>query len=126
MDETDLQILANHTSWQQVLAAYLQLAAETPVSPDSTQETGPRWFGRLYSIPGVPSDTLTTIHGQLIAYGWLHFQMEEGQSGLTYRVSPEGRRILKQVANFSTASDFEDSAPEFDQASSLQEEYAVA
>ncbi|WP_437192966.1 hypothetical protein [Planctomicrobium sp. SH527] len=127
MDESDLQILANHITWQQVLEAYLQLAAAAPIPSEAAPDTGPRWFGRLYSVPGVSSDTLPSIHGQLIAYGWLHFQMEDGQGGLTYRVSPEGRRLLKQVANLTNASNFEEeSVPEFDLAPSFQEECVVA
>ncbi len=98
MDDQELYCLAEHPQWSGLLEAYLDMLAQLPpVTDPSPNEGGPRWVSRISQWKGVSSDELSYIHGQLIAEGWLHFQLEDGQLGLQYRVSPEGRRILKRL-----------------------------
>lgn len=97
MDEIDLQLLAENPSWQRVLGTYAQLAAELQGSSAEEPTTG--WNPRVASIKDVDSESLTEIHSQLIAFGWLKFQVEGRATGLMYRISPEGREALKALQN---------------------------
>ncbi|SFI56763.1 hypothetical protein [Planctomicrobium piriforme] len=96
MEDPDLQLLAINLPWQRLLEAYLELNSE----PLPAGESGPRWSPRIISMNEVTPQELSGIHGQLIALGWLHFQLEDGQAGLTYRVSPDGRRALARLENY--------------------------
>jgi hypothetical protein len=103
MDDFDRQLLENNPGWKLVLEAYLQLAAE-PVQISPEEKGTVRWVDRIVSLDGVDPEELSLIHGRLIALGWLNFQFESGQTSLTYRVSPEGRAILKRLNGTAAAS----------------------
>ncbi|WP_437223761.1 hypothetical protein SH661x_003344 [Planctomicrobium sp. SH661] len=96
MDDLDRQLLENNPSWQRVLQAYLELTAE-PQQRTEPAAAGPRWSDRIVSMNDIEPDELSSIHGQLIALGWLKFQFEIGQTGLMYRVSSEGRTVFNRV-----------------------------
>jgi hypothetical protein len=96
MDEFDQQLLSENPAWQQVLGMYARLADE-PEHPRSEGESGPRFHPRIASLEEMPPEELAEIHGQLIALGWLRFQLEGRQAGLMYRISPEGREALAHL-----------------------------
>lgn len=96
MDDFDRQLLENNPYWKQVLEAYLQLASE-PVTTNPEEKGMVRWADRIQTLDGLDPDELSLIHGRLIALGWLNFQFEAGQASLTYRVSSDGRAILKRL-----------------------------
>lgn len=106
MDDLDRQLLENNPFWKQVLEAYLQLALE-PVHANPEEKGMVRWVDRIQTLDGLEAEELSLIHGRLIALGWLNFQFEAGQTSLTYRVSSDGRAILKRL-NGSTASAISD------------------
>lgn len=84
---------------RQLLLTYQSLAqqqlAERPAATEETATRVETWIPRVYSLPDLPDDDLCALHGTAIAQGWLVFQLEDGQRGLSYRVSPEGRQALK-------------------------------
>ncbi|HWL09540.1 MAG TPA: hypothetical protein VNQ76_14115 [Planctomicrobium sp.] len=94
-------------------AADSVLEESTETEPEKVEPSGPRWADRVISMNEVTPDELSKIHGKLIAMGWLHFQLEDGQNGLVYRVSPEGRRLLKRLDAFLKSRD-ESCAPRED------------
>ncbi|WP_437185529.1 hypothetical protein SH668x_002639 [Planctomicrobium sp. SH668] len=109
-------MLSTNPAWQLVLQAYLDDAKNAPVRPEG--EGGTHWSDRVEAVEGVQSSDLSAIHGQLIALGWLKFEFEVGQSGLSYRVSSDGRAVLDRVqrGDFSFEfveqdDDFEDEIP---------------
>jgi len=96
MEDFDGQLLIDNPLWADVLNFYQDFANEKVERPEG--ETGPRWSARLSTIADQNSEDLTAINGQLIAYGWLTFQIEDSQNGLSYRISSEGKKALKAVA----------------------------
>lgn len=96
MDEFDQQLLLENPAWQQVLGMYAQYTDESE-QPRPEGESGPRWHARIASLEELTPDQLAEIHGQLIAFGWLRFQLEGRQEGLLYRISPEGREVLARL-----------------------------
>jgi hypothetical protein len=98
MDEQDLQMLAEQPGWLRVLSGYRSQVEAILDRPES--ETGPRWAARLGAVAELTDAELAAIHGRLIAYGWLTFELEEDAAGLglKYRVTSEGRRALERLA----------------------------
>ncbi len=114
MDEIDLQLLAQNPHWRNLLEAYLTAATVSPVAPPPVpvagedqpqvvQESGPRWAARISQFANLAPEAISKMHGQLIAYGWLHFQFDESLTEMTYRVSPDGRKILKKLNELDLA-----------------------
>lgn len=95
MDDADLQLLSHHPDWEAVLRAYLDRLEQFSRSEQSAG--GMRWLDRIAELHGLDQRELAAIHGKLIAHGWLRFQFEESQTGLTYRVSPEGCQMLSAL-----------------------------
>ena len=77
--------------WAQVLEAYvLESAAEKARNPEFDG-----WLDRIYTVPGIEDEELGAIHGKLIAFDLLKFQIETRTSGMTYQVTHLGKRMLK-------------------------------
>lgn len=103
MDDFDLQLLADNPPWQRVLSTYLDLLEDVIDRPED--ETGARWVDRIHWLDGIDSDELAAIHGHLIALDWLKFQLEDGKTGLSYRVSSAGRMVLERLTALSAGPD---------------------
>ena len=58
---------------------------------DSESFAEDRWLSRIDEVDGVDSDELPSVHGKLIAYGFLKFQLS-GRDGLVYQLTSLGRR----------------------------------
>lgn len=82
-------LIAERPDWLRILHVYSQ-AAELAAS----EEEPNRWVGRIHHVDGVDDEDLSDIHGQLIALGWLTFQIDSQRGGLCYRLSPEGRSLV--------------------------------
>lgn len=68
-------------------------AVADEISADGDKpDSGPRYAERV-RLDEIDPEELTAIHGQLIAFGYLKFQVD--RTGLGYRVSKEGRQFLK-------------------------------
>jgi hypothetical protein len=96
--------LRAHESWQRVLAAY-------DIEQAVLRTTDPKhggWVPRLRRIDGVPDDELPAIHGRLIAFGLLKFQLAGRNDGVQYQVSTAGREALSP----ENAADADDAAIE--------------
>ena len=125
MVEHEWQQLRDNPDWAHVLAAYATRAAAdrelhtaTP-QPDAAQsaaaaETSPEpaaaapepaqpaanagqqgWVCRLTQVEGVSETQLSAIHGKLIAFGFLNFELTSRTTGMRYQVAPLGRRVLR-------------------------------
>ncbi len=107
MTELNAQVLRQHPEWRLVLEAYRRLQEQQPSRAVETDEGTSRekWFARLTHIDGVPDEKLAVIHGKLIALGWLQFQLRNGDEGVVYRVSPEGRWALDSFDGQQARSD---------------------
>lgn len=107
MDDPGLELLRKNPAWQTTLGAYFDRQQSMPTD---SQEAG--WIPRLTEIESVPSQQLSSIHGKLIAFGLLKFELPERGAGMMYQLTTEGRRAflrcLGQPADLTgDSTDFE-------------------
>ena len=102
MVETPLELVARDPHWRLVLAVYRETQRER--RDDEAGRDG--WVRRLRTIDGIPDDRLSQIHGRLIAYGLLKFQLagQGASTGLEYQVTPLGRRALGEAVSLEESS----------------------
>ena len=115
----EIGLVDEHPEWQFVLAAYHvqelafaeqraeerkqataaanqqmpddeKLAEDVPTNDHPGRVSEDRWIPRLMSIEGVSDEELSGIHGKLIAFGFLKFQLQ-GREGLSYQLTQLGR-----------------------------------
>lgn len=76
-----------------VIDAYLQ-RAQTAKAADA-EFNG--WLERLDAVGQLNRVQLTKVHGELIAAGYLKFEIGSSNVGLKYQVSPRGRQLLDRM-----------------------------
>lgn len=76
-----------------VIDAYLQRAQTAKVA--DAEFNG--WLERLDSVGDLSREQLTQVHGELIAAGYLKFEIGGSNVGLRYQVSPRGRQTLERL-----------------------------
>lgn len=96
MDDMDLQLLIEQPLWQQVLEIYTELIVQAG-QQRSEEDQGTRWTQRIAEFDEIDGEELSTIHGQLIALGWLTFQLEDRNAGLMYRITTAGKKASEQA-----------------------------
>lgn len=52
------------------------------------------WASRVAAVEGVAAELLSPIHGKLIAFGFLKFEMGTGDEGVQYQLTPLARQAL--------------------------------
>lgn len=87
-----------------VLEAYV--AREAILRTSQEQYDG--WQERLDQLDGFDTETLTSVHGQLIAQGMLKFELTSRSVGLRYQISQRARQALSAAANSDEHADAED------------------
>lgn len=72
------------------------------VSENSTKEkdseaedSSTGWVSRIAQLEGVDPSRMSTLHGRVIALGYLKFQLIDRQIGLRYRLTPAGKQVVK-------------------------------
>jgi hypothetical protein len=78
-----------------VLFAYASAEQVAPPVEPTDDESG--WVPRLRDVDGVPPESLAPLHGRLIAHGYLRFVLLGRSAGVAYRVTPEGRALLRRI-----------------------------
>jgi hypothetical protein len=63
------------------------------------------WIDRLTAVPDVPPESLSGIHGKLIAFGYLKFELTAKDATLRYQVTPLGRSAMTGESPFEAATD---------------------
>lgn len=111
MDTDALAYLAVTPAARTLLGAY----HGTLPQPAST------WSPRLFEVNGVDPSLLSSLHGRLIAYGYLEVDVTDPAIGVRYQVTTSGRHVLQTQSQTSTTD--EGVTPEGD---SLQEAEAGA
>jgi|AntAceMinimDraft_11_1070367.scaffolds.fasta_scaffold14715_2 hypothetical protein len=88
-----------------VMQAYALRAA----TQKATTETFDGWLDRINEIPNFAKEDLTRQHGQLIALGFLQFEISGSNVGLRYQISTKGKQALeKALAKDADADEDED------------------
>lgn len=105
LDDPQL-LIAERPDWLRILQMYSQ-AAELAACEDEPN----RWVSRIHHVDGVADEELSDIHGELIALGWLTFQIDSQRGGLCYRLSPEGRSLVNQQPRQPLGEQHETASP---------------
>ena len=57
------------------------------------------WVVRMTSIPDIPPEALSGVHGKLIAFGYLKFELTPRDTTLRYQLTPLGRNAVTGEAS---------------------------
>lgn len=93
MTEAALQLDTLSPQNLQVMQAYSRRTATAKASVEEFDG----WMERINSLPGLTGELLTQLHGQLIAMGFLKFEIAGRSVGLRYQISTKGKRALEQA-----------------------------
>jgi hypothetical protein len=102
MDDFELALLQKHPEWQTVLQGYFDRYQELR----SQSADGEAWISRIAAIPGIESTVLSSIHGKLIAHGFLKFEVGARDAGVLYQLTTLGRQAVSN--NFLSLAEPED------------------
>lgn len=84
MTNHELELFDQHPDWRLLLAAY----------QDRISAAKAEWSHRLVEVNGLAHEQLSTIHGKLIALGFLKFEIGDRLDGVQYQLTPLGRQAL--------------------------------
>lgn len=90
MAHDDLELIRRHPTWMATLQAYWDAHLQTKKQVKEFDG----WMSRLTSIPAVPAETLSGVHGKLIAFGYLKFELTPKDTSLRYQLTPLGRTAV--------------------------------
>ncbi|MCH8830780.1 MAG: hypothetical protein IID45_14480 [Planctomycetes bacterium] len=93
MNEIEKELLEYRDEYQSVLIAYR--TEQTVRRQTDPEHDG--WITRQTSIPHVEESRLARIHGRLIAFGFLKFQLKGRTTGVQYQVSPTGNELMQKL-----------------------------
>ncbi|MEI8378651.1 MAG: hypothetical protein WCJ09_00890 [Planctomycetota bacterium] len=107
MDEFDIIQLRRNPDWKAVLQVYYDLQQQAREKEPSAE----CWIGRQIEVTGVEPVNLSAIHGKLIAFGFLKFDVGGRDVGVQYQMTHQGRRaLLGETASADDDADFAESA----------------
>lgn len=96
MQHAELDLLARYPDCAATLQAYWQ--AQQQCKGESADFDG--WIGRLTSIADIPPESLSSVHGKLIAFGYLKFELTAKDASLRYQLTPLGRSAVTGESPF--------------------------
>ena len=103
MTQFQLQLDSLNEQNLQVMQAYALRAA----TQKATVENFDGWLERINELPNFAKEDLTRLHGQLIALGFLQFEISGSSVGLRYQISTKGKQALdKAMAQNAEEDDF--------------------
>lgn len=102
MTTSRFQLDVLHESNLQLVKAYTLKSS----TQKATVETFDGWLERIDQLDGLEKEDLVRAHGELIALGFLKFEIAGSSIGLRYKVSPAGKQALERtVARAGDADD---------------------
>lgn len=90
MDEFELEQLRRQPKWLSILALYQRLGVERREQVADFDG----WVPRVLSADEIPDEELPGIHGKLIAFGFLKFDLAGRDAGIRYQLTPLGKQGL--------------------------------
>lgn len=100
MIDLELEQMMENPEWCLVLNHYSQLQRQA-------KEQNPEfdgWVGRQNKVEGVVLERLPRIHGKLIAFDLLKFQLSGRDSGVYYQVTRLGEKMLPRLEKLITSA----------------------
>ena len=130
MQDFETLCFQNRADWLRLLMAYAQseeiaALAEAAVAKKATktvaapavsadvaasgseadgEESATGWVARVSLLEGVDAAQLSTLHGRLIALGYLKFKLIDRQVGLRYRLTPAGKQMAQSRPDATIAA----------------------
>ena len=103
VDDFELEQLRRHPEWRTALAVYHDL--QTQAREQSPEFDG--WIPRVIEVESIDSAALPSIHGKLIAFGFLKFDLSGRDAGMRYQLTPQGKLALmgRSLAEEETSED---------------------
>ena len=90
VDDFELEQLRRHPEWRVTLIVYHDLQATARAQ--SPEFDG--WIPRVIEVETIDSAALPSIHGKLIAFGFLKFDLSGRDAGMRYQLTPQGKQAL--------------------------------
>ena len=90
VEDFELEQLRRHPEWRVALNVYHDLQAQA--REQSPEFDG--WIPRVIEVQTIDSATLPSIHGKLIAFGFLKFDLSGRDAGMRYQLTPQGKLAL--------------------------------
>lgn len=90
MHDFELDQLRRHPAWTATLRTYWE--AQTERRENSADFDG--WVPRVSEVEGVERSRLSNVHGRLIAFGFLKFDLNDREVGMRYQLTPLGRQAI--------------------------------
>jgi len=84
MSALELEVFDENPEWRLLLAAYQPRPGAGPSD----------WAPRIETVDGLAGDRLSEIHGKLIAWGLLSFELGAATAGVRYQLTPLGKQAL--------------------------------
>jgi hypothetical protein len=125
MIDIDAELLDLDAGWREVLEAYRLVDETQPVASQGLPSRDPAgetdgegvvlglaelpaederddWLPRIESLEGFDPERLSELHGRLIALGWLGFEVSDRTTGMRYKISRDGQRVLDGLVPIPT------------------------
>ena len=131
MIDIDAELLDLAAGWREVLEAYQEVEETGGAEPDEpttddqgmASDDGPdrgdgepaiglaelvddvemkEWLPRVVSLEGFDGERLSSLHGRLIALGWLGFDVGDRVTGIRYQLTRDGQRVLDGLVPIPT------------------------
>jgi hypothetical protein len=99
MQDLDVDPVRRNPHWLATLNAYWGRQLE--LKQQTAEADG--WVPRLTAVADVPEEQLSGIHGRLIAFGYLKFELTVKDASLRYQLTPLGRTAVTGEAPAETA-----------------------
>ena len=90
VDDFELEQLRRHPEWRAALVVYHDL--QTRAREQSPEFDG--WIPRVIEVESIETAALPSIHGKLIAFGFLKFDLSGRDAGMRYQLTPQGKQAL--------------------------------
>lgn len=90
MQDFELEQLRRNPTWGQTLRAYWSEQCERKAQ----QPEFDGWVPRLTTISEVDPAKLSSVHGRLIAFGFLRFDLGDRDVGMRYQLTPMARQAI--------------------------------
>jgi hypothetical protein len=90
MHDFELDQMRRNPAWGVTLKRYWQ--TQQTLKTERKEFDG--WVPRLSLIEGVEPAKLSNVHGRLIAFGFLRFDLSDRELGMRYQLTPLGRQAI--------------------------------
>jgi hypothetical protein len=90
VDDFELEQLRRHPEWRAALKVYHDLQIQA--REQSSEFDG--WIARVMEVETIDSAALPSIHGKLIAFGFLKFDLSGRDAGMRYQLTLQGKQAL--------------------------------